>query len=68
MRAMEMERTRVGLCAGCRHVKELATKIGATIYQCRLAAKDARFRKFPPLPMLACPGFEKGPEEPGDAA
>lgn len=63
MGEMEMEKTRVGLCAGCRHVKALQTKIGAAIYQCKLAAKDSRYRKFPMLPMVACVGFEKSVEE-----
>lgn len=49
----------MGICAACKHVRELETKIGATIYMCQLAAKDERFRKFPPLPLLACPGYEK---------
>lgn len=62
---MEQEKTRIGLCASCVHVRELSTKIGATIYLCQLSVKDARFRKFPPLPMVACPGFTKEgePEE-----
>lgn len=53
------EQLRAGLCENCLNVRKLETKIGATIYLCRLSAKDPHFPKFPPLPTLACPGFEK---------
>ncbi len=58
------EGVRVGLCASCSNAKTLETKIGATIYLCSLAAKDARFRRFPLLPMVACEGFERRPDQP----
>lgn len=56
---MDRETERAGLCAGCGHARVLSTKIGAAIYVCRLSAKDQSFPKFPPLPVLACPGFAK---------
>ncbi len=48
-----------GLCADCAHAKKLTTKIDATIYLCGLAAKEPRLPKFPRLPVIACPGYEK---------
>ncbi len=58
-RELDPEQERAGLCASCANTRRVETKIGATIYLCRLSAKDERFPKFPPLPTLACPGFEK---------
>jgi hypothetical protein len=29
---------------------------------CRLAKKDHRFHKYPPLPVLECRGYEIGPD------
>jgi hypothetical protein len=28
---------------------------------CRRSAADARYRKYPPLPVIACAGFEAPP-------
>ena len=53
------ESATAGLCADCAHAKKLRTKIDATIYLCGLAAVDARFPKFPRLPVHACAGYEK---------
>jgi len=47
------------LCASCRHVKIVRSEHGSTFYLCRLAARDARFRKYPPQPVLDCAGFER---------
>lgn len=48
----------VGLCASCRHVRRVTNKRGSTFYLCRLADSDPTFAKYPPLPVLACRGFE----------
>jgi len=41
----------------------VAAARGSTFWLCTRAATDARFRKYPPLPVLRCPGFEgEGPE------
>lgn len=48
-----------GLCADCANAKKLRTKIDAVIYLCGLAAVQAKFPKFPRLPVLACAGYEK---------
>lgn len=54
------ERARVGLCFACRHSKRIATP-RSTFWLCRLAAVDARFEKYPRLPMRECAGYEPGP-------
>jgi len=50
-----------GLCGRCRHVRRVENRRGSTFYLCRLAEVDPRFRRYPPLPVLRCAGFE--PEE-----
>ena len=47
----------VGLCARCVHVQRVESARGSRFYLCRLSATDPRFRKYPPLPVLVCPGF-----------
>jgi 23S rRNA (uracil1939-C5)-methyltransferase len=47
------------LCASCCHVKIVRSERGSTFYLCQLAARDDRFRKYPPQPVLECAGFER---------
>lgn len=54
---------RVGLCSVCANVR-LVRGDRSTFYLCELAFRDARFRKYPALPVLRCEGFERaGPTE-----
>jgi hypothetical protein len=46
-----------GLCRTCRH-RELLRSRTSTFLRCGRAATDARFVRYPPLPVLACVGFE----------
>jgi len=52
-----------GLCGDCRHARALTSASGARFYQCLKAETDARFAKWPRLPMLSCPGHEPGAGE-----
>ena len=57
---------RAGLCSLCRHSRTIESARGSTFWLCTRAATDPRFRKYPPLPVLQCPGFERdGPEPTG---
>ncbi len=47
----------VGLCGACQHVNVVKSSKGSTFLLCDLAKTDARFPKYPPLPVLHCPGF-----------
>ena len=47
-----------GLCATCQHVKPTATKRGSVFYLCLRSQTDASFRKYPPLPVVQCRGYE----------
>ena len=65
-----MER-RVGLMrdydTGAFSVTELCARYGidrSTFYLCERSLTDPRYSKYPPLPVLACPGYE--PREPDD--
>lgn len=58
---------RAGLCATCAHARRIASAKGSTFWLCGLAARDPRFPKYPPLPVLRCPGYEPRPAPPGGA-
>ena len=62
----------VGLCADCRHARVVETP-RSRFWMCGRAASDARFARYPRLPMLDCPGFEPPETEspggpPGDSS
>lgn len=46
-----------GLCAVCVHHRETHNRRGSTFHMCERSRDDPRFRKYPPLPVLRCPGF-----------
>ena len=47
-----------GLCADCRHARRIANRRGSVFLLCDRAATDPRFQRYPPLPVLRCPGYE----------
>mgnify|MGYP001176767063 CR=1 FL=1 len=48
---------RVGLCAHCRHARQVPAP-RAAYWLCERAVTDPAYEKYPRLPVLACPGFE----------
>jgi hypothetical protein len=48
----------IGLCATCCHVRVVQSSHGSTFYWCRQSEVDARFAKYPHLPVLKCMGYE----------
>ena len=54
---MPDERT-AGLCASCAHVRVQRNDRGSEFLRCAKAESDPRYRKYPPLPVLACAGQE----------
>lgn len=55
----------VGLCLDCRWMQAGHNRRGSTFYRCLRAETDARFTRYPPLPVLTCPGYERvTPAEP----
>jgi len=54
-----------GLCADCRHARAIETRRGSRFVLCERAATDSHFARYPPLPVLRCPGHEPIAAEPG---
>ena len=46
-----------GLCRTCVHAKIVRSDRGSTFLRCLLADRDARFPKYPRLPVLKCEGY-----------
>jgi hypothetical protein len=57
---------RAGLCDACRFQRVVRTTRGSRFSLCERSKHDPRFAKYPPVPVLACPGFERR-EPPGGA-
>ena len=55
-----------GLCPYCVNVKVIANDRGSRFYLCRLSISDPRFPKYPPQPVIACSGFERGDRKADD--
>jgi hypothetical protein len=53
---------RAGLCADCKHARRVESNRGSAFLFCELSRSDPRFVKYPRLPVLSCPGYEKNPE------
>jgi len=49
--------TEIGLCANCRHSRRVESSRASVFWMCQISATDARFPKYPRLPVLACPGY-----------
>jgi len=47
-----------GLCEACTHHRVIESRRGSRFHLCERAAADPRFAKYPPIPVLRCPGFE----------
>lgn len=47
-----------GLCGTCQHRREVVSGKGSVFLMCERAKTDPRFRKYPPLPVMRCVGWE----------
>jgi len=54
---VELERKRAGLCADCVHSQRVESSRGSVFFLCELSRTDARFARYPRLPMLVCAGY-----------
>lgn len=45
-----------GLCATCAWVRVVRNRRGSRFFLCRLAERDARYPRYPPLPVVSCDG------------
>jgi hypothetical protein len=48
---------RIGLCADCVHKRVVQSARGSEFYLCQLSFTDARFPRYPPLPVVRCDGY-----------
>ena len=46
----------IGLCSNCQHCRIVQSERSA-FYMCRLSFTNPEYRKYPPLPVLRCPGY-----------
>jgi hypothetical protein len=54
----------LGLCANCRHARRIETRRGSRFLLCGRAADDPQYVRYPPLPVMRCPGHEPVEPEP----
>jgi hypothetical protein len=60
-------RPSAGLCDSCRHQRLVPNTRGSVFSLCERSRTDDRYPRYPPIPVLACPGFEQaGPGEGGE--
>ena len=50
-----------GLCGRCRFARAVTTAKGSRFLRCGRSDEDARFPRYPSLPVRACEGFEAAP-------
>ena len=55
---MSGARPPAGLCDSCVHQKLVRTGRGSEFSLCERSKTDARYAKYPPVPVLRCPGHE----------
>ena len=53
--------TIAGLCGACSQGRPIRSGKGSTFFLCERSRDDPRYVRYPPLPMLACAGFEPSP-------
>lgn len=53
-----------GLCETCRHARVLASRTSLFL-RCGRAETDPSFPRYPPLPVVACRGYERREEGDG---
>ncbi|MHB1467541.1 MAG: hypothetical protein ACYCX7_00100 [Solirubrobacteraceae bacterium] len=51
-----------GLCEGCAHQQEVRNTRGSVFSLCLRSRSDPAYPRYPRLPVLACPGYERRAE------
>ena len=46
-----------GLCVSCEHARRITSARGAVFILCQLSKTDARYPKYPRLPVIECDGY-----------
>ena len=50
---------KAGLCDSCRHQRVVSNTRGSSFSLCERAKVDARYPKYPRIPVLRCAGYER---------
>jgi hypothetical protein len=50
---------REGLCASCRHRREIVSVRGSRFVLCERSRTDPSFPRYPGLPVRTCRGYER---------
>ena len=53
-----------GLCDACRHQRLVPNPRGSVFSLCERSREDPAFPRYPRMPVLICPGFERSPDPP----
>jgi hypothetical protein len=53
---------RFGLCSGCVHQQLVPNTRGSVFSLCLRSRADPAYPRYPRVPVLACPGFERREE------
>ena len=48
---------RTSLCEDCTHVRVIESQRGSRFLLCQLAQADENYLKYPPQPVVRCPGY-----------
>jgi hypothetical protein len=54
-----------GLCETCLHQRIVMTGRGSRFSLCERHKTDPAYRKYPPVPVLRCPGYKRREPERG---
>lgn len=60
--------TEPGLCGVCRNSRRVESDRGSVFWLCELSRTEARFPRYPRLPVWRCPGFAPGRSPAGEEA
>jgi hypothetical protein len=50
-----------GLCDTCRYQRIVRSGRGARFSLCLRSREDPAYRRYPPLPVVSCPGHDRRP-------
>lgn len=53
-----------GLCDACRHQRLVPNTRGSVFSLCERSREDPAYPRYPRMPVLRCPGFERSPDPP----
>ncbi len=61
---MTPSRQAAGLCDSCRHQRLVPNTRGSVFSLCERSREDRAYPRYPRLPVLSCPGWERAEADP----